>query len=114
MKCPRHTAERCSAAQRRRAKRPPSFRATFARAAALTSDDGVLAFNVQPLAPGIYVERTQLHAGDACVSQAMRFDSEEAFLAWRDLDGLRFSYPLVYAKLERTCRALLARLASVA
>lgn len=110
MERPPHSAAR-RARKRLRTKRPASFRTAFGTAAALTSDDGVVAFKVQSLSQGIYVERIEMHAGDACVSQTVRFESEEGLRAWCALDSLRFTYPLVYANLQRTCRELLAAVA---
>jgi hypothetical protein len=54
------------------------------------------------------VERSQLRASGGRVTQSMRFRDNQSFIRWCAADRLRFTYPLVYANLERSGCALFA------
>lgn len=70
------------------------------------SADGVIAFRLELCAGWLHVERSQVHHGAGRVSQSMRFEDLPSFDRWCDADRLRFSYPLLYANLKRSGRAL--------
>jgi hypothetical protein len=76
-------------------ERPP-------RAVTAGSSDGVIVFKLVACADGLHVERSQLRASGGRVTQSMRFRDNQSFIRWCAADRLRFTYPLVYANLERS------------
>lgn len=76
-------------------ERPP-------RAVTAGSSDGVIVIKLVASADGLHVERSQLRADGGRVTQSMRFRDDRSFIRWCEADRLRFTYPLVYANLERS------------
>lgn len=74
--------------------------------------DSVVEFRVLPCTTGLFVERRQFRVGAGLSSHAMCFEDEASFLRWCDADVLKFSYPLVYARLKSRGCALLSRAGS--
>ncbi len=72
----------------------------------IASDDGVVTFQLEPCAGGVVMKRTRSHLRPGQVVQSMQFHEEESFLRWCDGDQLRFAYPLLFANLRRSGRAL--------
>jgi hypothetical protein len=75
---------------------------------AACSEDGAAAFRLFGNAGGICVELRRPRPGRGLATHAMLFESEKDFLGWCDTDPLRFSNPVLHAKLKRHGCALLA------
>ena len=75
---------------------------------AACSEDGAAAFRLFENACGICVELRRPRPGKGLATHAMRFESETDFLVWCETDPLRFSNPVLHAKLKRHGCALLA------
>ena len=87
-------------AMKRRGTRTPLERPP--RAVTAGSSDGVIVFKLVACADGLHVERSQLRADGGRVTQSMRFRDDLSFIRWCEADRLRFTYPLIYANLERS------------
>jgi hypothetical protein len=87
-------------AMKRRGTRTPVERPP--RAVTAGSSDGVIVFKMVACADGLHVERSQLRASGGRVTQSMRFPDNLSFIRWCAADRLRFTYPMVYANLERS------------
>jgi len=72
------------------------------------SEEGAAAFRLFASASGICVELKRPRPGKGLATHAMRFESEADFLSWCETDPLRFSNPVLHAKLKRHGCALLA------
>lgn len=91
---------RSGSAMKRREVRTPRERPP--RAVTASSSDGVIVFRLVPCADGLHVERSQLRASGGRVTQSMRFRDNLSFVRWCAADRLKFTYPVVYANLERS------------
>ena len=76
------------------------------RAVTAASSDGVVVFKLVACADCVHVERSQWRAGSGRSVQAMRFHDNASFNRWCEADRLSFVYPLLYAGLQRSGRAL--------
>jgi len=75
----------------------------------LTSDDGVLRFRLVGSATGVVVKRTHHQSCHERVDVSMAFVSEASLSQWCAADPLRYTYPLLFAQLRRSGRALFNR-----
>ncbi|MCL4737827.1 MAG: hypothetical protein KJZ81_06445 [Burkholderiaceae bacterium] len=72
------------------------------------SHDGLLAFRVQGLEEGVYVERMLTHRRTARVTQAGVFRDRASFDRWCDADPTRFSDPNLHWRLRQAIDRMFA------
>ena len=107
---PKQYDERPGAASRRRAKKSGRLRTGHSDdELTLTSEDGTLTFRLKRIDGRLHMERSRRRARSSAVVQVTDFGDESSFIRWCESDRLRFTYPLLFANLKRSGRALFSR-----
>ena len=75
---------------------------------AASSEEGRAGYRLFGSVNGVCVEVRRLRDGKGLATHVMLFASEAEFLKWCEGEPLRFSHPLLHAKLKRHGCALLA------
>jgi hypothetical protein len=73
-----------------------------------SDDEGRAGYRIFGSVNGVCVEMRRPRAGKGLATHVMLFSSEADFLKWCEAEPLRFSNPLLHAKLMRHGCALLA------
>jgi len=68
---------------------------------ALTSDDGVLTFELRACNSGVVMKRTRHRFPAGLLVHEVYLPSVESLVQWCEQDHLRFDYPLLLATLRR-------------
>jgi len=72
----------------------------------LTSEDRTLVFRLKRIDGHVHMERIRRRARSTAVVQVSNFGDEASFIRWCESDRLRFTFPLLFANLRRSGRAL--------
>ncbi|HEU4459990.1 MAG TPA: hypothetical protein VFR90_12780 [Methylibium sp.] len=75
----------------------------------IASDDGALAYVLQAIPSGLYVEQTLRRPLQAHLVHHMLFRSAENFAHWCEHEPVRFDHPIVFSRLRKQGDELLRR-----